>query len=140
MGPEVDRSGLEVLERSECFDLLPHRGVGRIAVTSGALPNVLAVSYSLDGERILVRAGLDGPLGSALRDTVVAFEVGDVDPVELTGWSVMVTGIAHAVGPTSCSAATELPADRWTTGGPEQLVAISTEIVTGRRVPGTPPS
>ncbi len=130
---EMNGTGSEVLGRDECLALLARHRIGRIAVTSGALPYVLAVNFTLDGDRILIRAGAEGPLGSTLRETVVAFEADDVDPVELTGWSVMVTGVARAVGPAWGSGSLELPGPEWTSGGHDRLVAISTELVTGCR-------
>ena len=54
---EIDRDGLEVLDRAECFRLLDGGGLGRIAVTSGALPLVMPVAYVMDGETIIVATG-----------------------------------------------------------------------------------
>src|SRR4030095_14183770 len=72
---EVDRNGLEVLDRDECLRLLARATLGRLGFTSGALPTVLPVSYHLDGDRILVRTRRGGRLDAALCDAVVAFEV-----------------------------------------------------------------
>lgn len=132
---EVDANGLEVLERDECLALLRTASIGRVAVTSGALPTVLPVNFVVDGERILVRTGPGAKLDAALRDAVVAFEVDDFDAVSHEGWSVVVTGVATLVaqgdaaghlGPT--------PLPRWAPSGDGNLVSISTELVTGRRM------
>ena len=95
---EVDRNGLEVLDRDECLRLLAVATLGRIGFTSGALPTVLPVNFHLDGERILVRTARGSTLEAALRNVVVAFEVDDFDPIEHAGWSVAVTGVATEVG------------------------------------------
>jgi hypothetical protein len=41
---EVDHNGLEVLGRDECLRLLGTATLGRIGVTSGALPGVSAAN------------------------------------------------------------------------------------------------
>ncbi|MEO6317928.1 MAG: pyridoxamine 5'-phosphate oxidase family protein [Acidimicrobiales bacterium] len=132
---EVDRNGLEVLDRSECLRLLSQASLGRVAFTSGALPCVLPVSFQLDDERILVRTRSGGRLDLALRGSVVAFEVDDLDADAHTGWSVSLTGCANAVcDPDALGGARRTPIDRWTSSPDDSLVAISTEVLTGRRV------
>jgi nitroimidazol reductase NimA-like FMN-containing flavoprotein (pyridoxamine 5'-phosphate oxidase superfamily) len=132
---EVDRNGLEILDRGECLRLLSLSTLGRIAITSGALPVVLPVSFHLDGERILVRARRRSRLGDALRNAVVAFEVDDLDVSAHAGWSVAVTGVAAEVrSPSQLDSVRGEPADRWTSSPGDSLVAISTEHLTGRRI------
>ena len=75
----------------------PSRPSGRVAITSGALPVVLPVSFHLDGERILLRTRRGSRLDDGLRNAVVAFEADDVDVVAHVGWSVAVTGVAAEV-------------------------------------------
>lgn len=94
---EVDRNGLEVLDRDECLRLLASATLGRIGFSSRALPSVLPVDFRLDGERIVVCTTRGGTLEAALRDAVVAFEVDELDPIDHLGWSVAVTGIATEV-------------------------------------------
>jgi uncharacterized protein len=132
---EVDRNGLEVLERDECLRLLSRATLGRLGFSSGALPTVLPVSYHLDGDRILVRTRCGGRLDDALHDAVVAFEVDELEPDAHTGGSVAVTGLATAVrDPIELEAVRHAPVDRWTSSPGDSLVAISTEVMTGRRV------
>ena len=92
---EVDRNGLQVLDRSECLELLRSVPVGRIGVTSGALPTILPVNFLLDGDRVLIRTGRGSKLDAATRNAVVAFEADDVDAFARVGWSVVVTGVAR---------------------------------------------
>ena len=137
---EVDRNGLEVLDRDECLRLLAVATLGRIGFTSGALPTVLPVNFHLDGERILVRTARGSTLEAALRNVVVAFEVDDFDPIERAGWSVAVTGVATEVGePTELDAFRHEPIPHWASAADEALISISTELVSGRRIPtGSP--
>ena len=100
---QLDRNGLEVLDREECLRLLASATLGRIGFTSRALPSVLPVNFHLDDRnRILVHTARGSRLDAALKDSVVAFEADELDPMGQRGWSVAVTGVA---GPTGGSAA-----------------------------------
>ena len=121
---EVDRNGLEVLDRDECLRLLALATLGRIGFTSGALPTVLPVSFHLDGERILVRTGRGSKLDAALQNVVVAFEVDDFDPIDHSGWSVAVTGVAtEVVDPTELERAAPRADAHWAPAADEALIA-----------------
>ena len=135
---EVDRNGLEVLDRDECLRLLATVKVGRVGLTSGALPTVLPVNFVLDGQRILIRTGPGSKLEAATRNAVVAFEADTFDAMYHAGWSVVVTGMATEVtDPGELDRLSSLPITRWAPTGNGRLVAISTDIVSGRRlVPG----
>jgi len=134
---EIDRNGLEVLDRDECLRLLAGASLGRVGFTSGALPTVLPVDFRLDGDRVLVRARRGSRLGRALRDAVVAFEVDDVAPDGHAGWSVAVTGLAtevHEPTDTLGRSGPVGPVERWASTPDDTLVTISTEVLTGRRI------
>src|ERR1044072_5654792 len=94
-GMEIDRSGFEVLDRSECFRLLNGAGVGRIAVTSGSLPLVLPLSYVMDGDTVVVETGRGNPLESATAGAVVAFEVDNLNEHGYCGGAGMGTGVGR---------------------------------------------
>jgi nitroimidazol reductase NimA-like FMN-containing flavoprotein (pyridoxamine 5'-phosphate oxidase superfamily) len=136
---EVDRNGLEVLGRDACLRLLAGATLGRIGVSSGALPRVLPVNFRFDGHQILIRTAVGTKLDAAVANAVVAFEVDEIDPVAHTGWSVMVTGLARELtDPDELAAARTPPLARWAPGDDHRVIAISTELVSGRRiVPGS---
>ncbi|HUF32427.1 MAG TPA: pyridoxamine 5'-phosphate oxidase family protein [Acidimicrobiales bacterium] len=132
---DLDRNSLTVLERDECLRLLAGARLGRIGLTSGALPVVLPVNFFLDVDRILVRTGYGTKLEAASRNTVVAFEVDDFDPFDHSGWSVVVTGMARVIDdPAELEDLATTPIPRWAPGDDERIIAISTEMVTGRRL------
>lgn len=136
---EVDRNGLEVLSREECLALLGTAALGRIAVTARALPTILPVNFRLDEDRILIRTGHGTKLDAATRNTVVAFEVDEVDPGTRTGWSVVVTGVARElVDHDELADVRRMPLDRWASGPDHRVVAISIDMVSGRRIVPTP--
>lgn len=132
---EVDRNGLEVLGRDACLRLLATATLGRLAVSVDALPTVLPVNFRFDGRRILIRTGAGTKLDAAANDAVVAFEVDEIDPVAHTGWSVVVTGIARELTDAGeVMAAQTPPLARWAPGDDHRVIAISTELVSGRRI------
>lgn len=132
---EIDRNGLEVLDREECLRLLRHHRLGRLGVTFGALPTILPVNYWSDGAFIYVRTGAGTKLDAALRDAVVAFEVDDANGMEHTGWSVVITGVAREVTDRDeLERLASAPLPRWARSVGDHIIAISTEIVTGRRL------
>ena len=132
---EIDRNGLEVLDRHECERLLATATLGRIGFTSGALPIVLPVNFWFDGERILIRTGRGTKLEAAARNSVVAFEVDDIDPMAHTGWSVVLTGVANEV--TDSQQLRELegsPIARWAPGGNGCMMMLTPKLISGRRI------
>lgn len=133
---DVDRNGLVMLEREECLRLLGRATLGRVGLTTGALPAVLPVNFWFDGDQILIRTSAGTKLQAATRDSVVAFEIDEIDPVAHTGWSVMVQGMArHVTDAGELERIRALPLARWAPGGTgENIVAIRPEIVTGRRI------
>ena len=130
---EIDRDGLEVLDREECLRLLDGPVVGRIAGTSGALPFVLPVGYALDGDSIVVETGWGTTLNFATSGSVVAFEVDNLHERGHSGWTVMVTGVAEEVldGFEVERLRRLLHDDR--DGRDQRFVRISSELVSGRR-------
>ncbi|MGK2950724.1 MAG: pyridoxamine 5'-phosphate oxidase family protein [Acidimicrobiales bacterium] len=133
---EIDRNGLEVLDRTECLRLLATATLGRIGTTMAALPVVLPVNFRLVDELVVFRTGSGTKLEAATNDAVVAFEADDFEPVSHAGWSVVVTGIAREVLDAASVAALG-PIPRWAPSGGGRYVSIATEMVSGRRiVPG----
>lgn len=136
---EVDRNGLEVLARKDCFDLLATVPVGRIGVSMGALPVVLPVNFVLDrpNERILIRTSEGAKLRAALSHAVVAFEADHIDAMGHAGWSVLVQGRATVLeDPADLDLASRVPLRPWANEASDRWVAVSADIVSGRRVRG----
>lgn len=135
MAMEVDRNGLEVLARDQCLNLLATATIGRVGLTTGALPTILPVNFRLDGDRILIRSGEGAKMDAALQDAVVAFEVDDFDPIDHSGWSVVVTGVARAItDEDELRSLDVVPIARWAPRGNGRVVSISTDMVSGRRL------
>jgi uncharacterized protein len=137
---EVDRNGLEVLDRAECLRLIGTATLGRVGTTIAALPVVLPVNFSLVDGSIVFRTSSGTKLDAATRDAVVAFEVDDFEPLTHAGWSVVVTGTAREIADRDAQARLG-PIPRWAPAGDDRFVSISTDLVSGRRiVPGLRPT
>jgi uncharacterized protein len=133
---EVDTSGLEVLGRSACLELLGTTVVGRIGITSGAMPTILPVTYRLVDGEVFIRTGRGTSLDAATRDAVVAFEADDVDGTTRTGWSVTATGIAREAPDGHLDHLDVGPLARWAPSGDGRLIAVSLRVISGRRLLG----
>jgi hypothetical protein len=137
---ELDRNGLEILDRDECLRLLDQAVLGRIGISSGALPTILPVNFRLVNERIVFRTGRGTKLDAATENAVVAFEVDDLDAMGHAGWSVVVIGMAHEVRDLEERDALEgIPIPRWAPSEDGRVVSVSTDIVSGRRLRGGVP-
>ncbi|MBG0816536.1 pyridoxamine 5'-phosphate oxidase family protein [Planomonospora sp. ID82291] len=131
----LDSAGLQVLSYEECMSLLGSCPIGRIVFTDRALPAVQPVNFCLDGEEIVIRTTVGSKLAAATRQTVVAFEVDEFDPVMRTGWSVTVVGHARAVeDPAEVVRLAALPLTPWAPGTRDHFVVIAAEQVSGRRI------
>ena len=136
---DVDRNGLEVLERDHCLALMRSVPLGSIGLSLQALPVVLPVNFVLDPdhERVLVRTSDGAKLRAALDGVIVAFEVDHIDPISHTGWSVLVQGSSTVVtDPAEIERARRLPLRPWASDLPDHWVAISIDRLSGRRIGG----
>ena len=131
----LDRNGLDVLDRDECLTLLDRGVLGRVALSMGALPTILPVNYRLVDEQVVFRTGVGSKLDAAARGAVIAFEVDAFDPLDHTGWSVVVTGIAREAPSHDWAdpiLATAIP--RWAPAGSTRVLFLPTDLVSGRRI------
>ena len=132
---EVDRNGLEILDRAECLQLLGGARLGRVGVTFGALPRILPINYRLVDEQVVFRTSAGTKLDAATANAIVAFEVDEMDLLWHTGWSVVVTGLAHEVTSTpGARPARRADIPYWAPAPGDRIVAISTEMMSGRRI------
>lgn len=102
---EPSLGGTRVLSEAECRRLLATRTLGRVGITSGALPMIMPVEYVYEDGVITFRTEHDTKLRAAVHGAVLAFEVDAYDGALGQGWSVHVLGRAtvltgeHEVAP-----------------------------------------
>lgn len=126
----------EELDRQDCLALLREEPVGRVALTSRALPVVLPVTFAMLDGQIVWRAAQGTKLNDASAGFVVAFEADHYDPELKRGWSVMIQGLAHVITDTEeLERASHLPLESWALEGTaDHYVCLVPNIVTGVRI------
>ena len=131
-----EHTGLDIIDRRECMQLLARARLGRVAVVpDGVRPTVLPVNYVLDGDWIVFRTAPGSKLTAALREGHVAFEIDGADHGGETGWSVVVSGHAEEIQDAEeLARAAQLPLRPWADGDKSHFVRIPTTHVSGRRI------
>lgn len=121
---------IEEIDARQCWELLTGEQVGRIGVAVRGRPEIFPVNYSLDAsESVIIRTALGTKLEAAVNHHVV-FEVDRIDSELLTGWSVVVHGIAHQTGRVREGAK---PLKPWRDDTP-YLLRIAALSISGRRI------
>lgn len=127
---------LAELPKDEALRLLASVPFGRVVFTARALPAVRPVNHLVDGNRIIIRTTLGSALSTDVdgTGTVVAYEADEIDPVTRQGWSVVVVGRAVPVTDGLLSARYRQELQPWAAGHRDQVIAISTDMITGYRL------
>ena len=94
---ECSERGEAVLTEPECRRLLATRTLGRVGLTTGALPMIMPVEYVYEDGVVTFRTEHDTKLHAAVHGAVLAFEVDAFDAGTGLGWSVHVLGRATVV-------------------------------------------
>jgi uncharacterized protein len=123
----------------ECLSLLGSTPVGRVAVTEQALPAVVPVNFVLHGNAVVFRTRSDDLLARACNDTVVAFEIDEVQANGRVGWSVLVVGMAEVLSGSRAVRANQLNLATAAGDGNDIFVSITIGRLTGRTA-GTAPT
>ncbi len=131
-----ERTGLQILDRAECIELIAATPIGRIGFISYRQPVVLPVNYRWFDSSIVFRTLEGDKLHAAAMNQPVAFEIDEWDATTNRGWSVVVKGLAHEV--TNWAEAEQLEqlglvpwsSDVWR----QKWVRVVPDEISGRRV------
>jgi hypothetical protein len=136
LGPDSGpvTGSVSLLSRDDCIARLECQSIGRVAVTSRALPAIVPVNYRVSGSSVVFRTEPGGMLARACDNTVVAFEVDDIADDGRSGWSVLVVGVAELLDGSAALRAMETGVVSAAGDDREQFVAITLGQVSGRRV------
>ena len=129
-------AGFSPLEEHQCLWLLEQKGLGRVAVSVGALPAVFPVSYEmLDGD-IFFLTGEGTKLAAAVRRTPVAFEVDEFDVrSRCWGWSVLAIGHAEPLDAAEMDRVLpELSLQPFGLEPRNQVIRVQPEFLSGHRI------
>ncbi len=142
----ADRTPGEAMTAAEALSLLGQVRFGRVVFTSHALPAVRPVRHVVADDEIVIAVGpelvLAAPPGAGgagpTAQTIVAYEADQLDATGSEGWSVVVVGRARPLTGAAENGRYRplLPARTV----PDQLVAISADVVTGIRLRAPAPA
>lgn len=136
MTPLYDSEGMKILTEQECHELLGTVPLGRIVFTDRALPAIQPVNFIIADGDVVILTSAGSKLAAAARNAVVAFEIDQFDQKIQSGWSVVVIGHARVVAEDGeLNRLRALPLKPWSAEEPVHFIAISTEMISGRRIP-----
>ena len=125
-----ERTGLELIPKVECLQLLDEHRVGRLVVSVGGSVDIFPVNYGLDGTYVVLRTAdgtkwRDGPGAAA------AFEIDELDEETCTGWSVVVHGYLEPLEDGHPAGELVRP---WADGTKPHVLRLVPDTITGRRI------
>ena len=124
------------LDEVEAMRLLASVAYGRVVFTLNALPAIRPVNHLVDDGTIIIRTRLTTAISAAVRsarELIVAYEADSFDDESRTGWSVVVTGRAHAVDDADQISRYEQLLHPWVNRA-DNVLAIEPDVVTGIRI------
>ena len=131
MNTEVE-NGMVALSVPECEQLLRPGGVGILALCGVDAPVLRPVNFARHEDWVLIRTGTGRILEAAQEAERASFVISEVDRLEHTGWSVVVTGTLaerSSIGP-----AASLPLRPWARAEKHHFVGLSIDELSGRRI------
>jgi nitroimidazol reductase NimA-like FMN-containing flavoprotein (pyridoxamine 5'-phosphate oxidase superfamily) len=123
---------LEQLPVAECWELLTHAEVGRVAMVSAGRLEIVPVNFLIDGFTLLFRTSVSSMLAhAAAHSAPLVMEADRLEPALRVGWSVVVHGYGAL-----CADEPELAELPWPTdlAGGKVVVRLTPTMVSGRRI------
>ena len=128
------RSGMEILDDSQCWQYLESQQLGRLAVAVGAHPDIFPLNYIVHDGRLLFRTAEGSKLASMAVNEAIAFEIDGYEAETNTVWSVVLQGHSRIVENDDESSQMEgLPLVPWNLSEKSNFVEISVSFMAGRR-------
>jgi uncharacterized protein len=124
----------QILSDSECWTLLEHTAVGRLAVDLAGQPDIFPINFLVDDGGLVFRSAAGTKLAGAVLNRFVALEIDGYEPGGHTAWSVVVKGEARSIERMQeLFDAEDLPLFPWLATDKPNFVRIEPTLVTGRR-------
>jgi nitroimidazol reductase NimA-like FMN-containing flavoprotein (pyridoxamine 5'-phosphate oxidase superfamily) len=134
MSADLSNSG--ALSEGDALALLATVPVGRLVYSDRALPFVTPVNFILDGADVVIRAGRRSPLATHAPGNVVAFEADEINAVDRSGWSVVVTGRVQLID--DADEVARLDAwhlQTWRPAATDRYLRLRAELISGQYLP-----
>lgn len=96
-------------------------------------PEMRPVNFTLRDGNVIIRTGDGAILAAAQRGEAAGFEIDDIDRLEHTGWSVVVTGKLFELPTDDDHLA--LPLRPWASGRKDRFVGLTLDRISGLRIP-----
>lgn len=132
----LERTGLDVIDEDECWELAATQTVGRLAVSIKNRPDIFPVNYRVVDRSLLLRTAPGVKLAAATLGAGVAFEIDDFDEDTHHGWSIVMHGTAHELQALDDLFEAEATAvETWASSRKDRFVRIEVDEISGRRIP-----
>jgi uncharacterized protein len=132
----TDRRGLRVLSYDECLLLLRRAPVGRLGFVHHGEPEILPVTFGMDGAAPVFRTTWGSKLDAAAGGGLVTLEADSLDLALGRAWSVVVKGTAAVeYGDAGIARLEALAVPAWLRDDSETFwVRVRPESVSGREL------
>lgn len=132
----LERTGLDVIDEDECWELAATQTVGRLAISIKNRPDIFPVNYRVVDKSLLIRTAPGVKLAAATLGSGIAFEVDQLDEATHHGWSVVMHGTAHELEDLEdLMEAETIAVETWASSQKDRFVRIDVEEISGRRIP-----
>lgn len=133
MGP---RGMFRQVSTEHCWRLATTEPVGRLGFVVDSVPKILPLNHTLHDGAVYFRTSAYGEIARSVEGQTVAFEVDHIYAADWSGWSVLITGVAHRVDDSTTLAALWSPhrANPWADGSRNVWIEIEPREVSGRMV------
>ncbi len=123
------------LDRTECYEMLRHGGIGRVVFCADRGPVALPVNFRLLDDDIVFRTG-DGPIRGAVdADGLIGLEADRLDDALGEGWSVLATGHGALVEDAETLQRIDaLEIQSWAGEHRPRVVRLHLDEITGRHI------
>ena len=125
-------NGMEVLSIPDCETRLRAGGVGTLALRGVEAPVLRLVNFAVHQGWIIIRTGEGQIFEAAGRSEPASFVISDVDRLEHSGWSVVVTGKLAELS--SLGFVESIPLRPWAKADKNQFVGLFINEISGRSI------
>lgn len=130
--PGSFEDGTEVLSIPDCEQRLGAGGVGTLAIRGDAAPVLRLVNFAIHQGWIIIRTGEGQIFEAAKRSEPASFVISDLDRLEHSGWSVVVTGKLAELS--SLGFVESIPLRPWAKADKNQFVGLFIDGISGRSI------
>jgi nitroimidazol reductase NimA-like FMN-containing flavoprotein (pyridoxamine 5'-phosphate oxidase superfamily) len=126
------------LSNDVCRQLLDAGVMGRVALCTANGPHIVPVNYSVVDGFVVFKTSPYSVLGTSGRNSLLAFEIDQVDYERRHSWSVVVRGRAQWIDDSAAIAVVEAawPPRPWPAGSRQLYLRLPLSEVSGRQLGG----